>query len=213
MAGESAGSAWPLPGRTLLICFACAFPLAVFWRQVFVPLILYAKARAPSNLIEGVEWLCDWAGVSRTTFKDALGSLERAIIWVAVNVNIWVLVAALLVIVLGVELGCGHKRRSGANDSPLTRTGDAQLDKELAGIHKDLDELMAELKDIDAMVDASGDDDDDDNDDEEEEGGEDDDEAREEGVVQDVSKPKENTTGEVLTAMGLRKRAVVKGTI
>ena len=70
---------------------------------------------------------------------------------------------------------------------------------------------MAELKDIDAMVDASGDDDDDDDDDEEEEGGEDDDEAGEEGVVKDVSK--ENTTGEVLTAMGLRKRAVVKGTI
>ena len=193
----------------MLICFACAFPLAVFWRQVFVPLILYAKARAPSNPIEAVEWLCDWAGVSRTTFKDALGSLERAIIWVAVNVNIWVLVAALLVIVLGVELGCGHKRRKSANDSP--GTGDAQLDKELAGIHKDLDELMAELKDIDAMVDASGDDDDDDDDDEEEEGGEDDDEAGEEGVVKDVSK--ENTTGEVLTAMGLRKRAVVKGTI
>ena len=140
----------PLSPRTLFFCFLGAFPLAVFWRHLLVPLILHAKAHAPKNPVEALDWFCGWTGLSKTSFTEVLSLLESAIVWTAVNVNIWVLVVVLVVICVGVELGCGNKRRGGGRGGAAAggSTGDAELDKELAEIHKDLDSLMAELKDV-----------------------------------------------------------------
>ena len=178
-----------LDARSILGCAVLAFPLAWFWRQVAVPLIL----RVPRTSAEALELLNTVSGVRPESMHEAMDVFRGYFLYVARNVNPWVLALLLVVILVALEFCCAapprkpppfdpqrllRKRSGGGNGGDggrgssssrtgqqrdgergegegngtggdghehATDTGDASLDEELAGINRELDDIMSQL--------------------------------------------------------------------
>ena len=124
------------------MCVVASITLAFVWRQLVVPLILFAKKHAPNDPEEFLELLKN-NGVPTSLLDNYLKQVEWLLLYLA-GMDTWLLIGLAVTVICGVEICCNVPTRRKQEFS----TGDAELDRQMTEIEQSLDELNSELDEL-----------------------------------------------------------------